>query len=180
MKIRKSGKQLLLYYMAGFFAGILYANVAGKEYLDTAGIFREYFLRQYMQVEIDVKEYLFYLLQIRLLPFSAVAAAGCTRFKSQTAVLTLLWTGFCGGLVAVVAVLCLGMKGMLICIAGMFPQMIAYVFSYAILLTYLYVYPEIKWNVCKSVFAGGMLLIGIVTEAYVNPHVVKLFISLFG
>ena len=180
MKIRKSKKQLLLYYMAGFFVGILYANIVGGNAPDSSGIFQEYFLRQYMQTEINVKEYFFYLLQLRLFPLSLLAIAGCSRFKSSAAAVFLLWTGFSGGIVAVAAVLNLGMKGMLICIAGMFPHMIAYGFGYAILLWYLYGYPQIRWNIWKSTTVGGIFLIGIFMEAYVNPDIMKLFIRLLG
>ena len=69
MKIRKSKKQLLLYYMSSF-VGILYANIVGGNAPDSSGIFQEYFLRQYMQTEINVKEYFFYLLQLRLFPLA--------------------------------------------------------------------------------------------------------------
>lgn len=180
MKIQRSKKQLLLYYMAGFLIGILYANMIGENNPDTSGIFQEYFLRQYTQTEIDGKEYLFYLLQIRLFPLSLLVIAGCSRFKSCAAAIFLLWTGFSGGIVAVAAVLNLGIKGMLLCLAGMFPHMIAYGFAYAILLLYLYSYPQIRWNAWKSAAAGGMFLVGIFTEAYVNPDIMKIFIRLLG
>ena len=43
MKIQQSKKQFLIFYMSGFLAGILYANMVSDSYLESYGVFSEYF-----------------------------------------------------------------------------------------------------------------------------------------
>lgn len=164
--------------MSGFLIGIFYANLIAKPYLGTSGIFDRYFLRQYIELDINPKEYLFYLLQVRLFPFSFLIAAGCTRWKSLAAAVYLVWTGFLAGLLAVIAVWGLGIVGMLLCIVGFFPHMAAYILAHAIVLWYLYTYPEFVWNHTKTAVAAGLMLGGILMEAYINPGIVRAFIRL--
>ena len=64
MGIRDSGKQFVLFSMLGFFAGILYTNIVSKDYVAVMGIFNEYFLNQYVQTEVVVQEYMWYILRI--------------------------------------------------------------------------------------------------------------------
>ena len=93
MKIQQSKKQFLIFYMSGFLAGILYANMVSDSYLESYGVFSEYFLRQFQITEIIPEEYLGYLLRIRIIPVGVLLAAGCTRWKQMVVVVTLLWTG---------------------------------------------------------------------------------------
>ena len=92
MKIQQSKKQFLIFYMSGFLAGILYATWY-RSYLESYGVFSEYFLRQFQITEIIPEEYLGYLLRIRIIPAGVLLAAGCTRWKQMVVVVTLLWTG---------------------------------------------------------------------------------------
>ena len=83
LKIQQSKKQFLIFYMSGFLAGILYANMVSDSYLESYGVFSEYFLRQFQITEIIPEEYLGYLLRIRIIPAGVLLAAGCTRWKSS-------------------------------------------------------------------------------------------------
>ena len=107
-----------------------------------------------------------------------MAFAGFTRFKKVAAVGCLIWTGFSAGVLAVAAVLRIGAAGMLLCLAGSFPQFFFYIAAYAVLLWYLYSFPKTGWNAGKTVFVIVMMLAGILTEAYVNPGVVRWFLQL--
>lgn len=177
MRIHQSKNYFVILYMLGFLSGILYANFIARSYITMTGIFHEYFLNQYTQMNIVAEEYFLYLLQWRVLPFVAVALLGCTRLRKAAAVGCLLWTGFSGGVLAVAAVLRMGAKGMLLCLAGIFPQLIFYIMAYAMLLWYLYKYPESRWNSTKTVFVILMLGAGIVTEVYMNPGIVRWFMD---
>ena len=99
MKIQQSKKQFLIFYMSGFLAGILYANMVSDSYLESYGVFSEYFLRQFQITEIIPEEYLGYLLRIRIIPAGVLLAAGCTRWKQMVVAVTLLWTGLTSGIV---------------------------------------------------------------------------------
>lgn len=177
MKILQSRHHFVVFYMLGFLCGILYANFIARNYITMTGIFHEYFLNQYTQTKIVAEDYLLYLLKWRAFPFVALAVIGCTRLKKPAAIVCLLWTGFAGGVLAVAAVLRMGAKGMLLCLAGIFPQVFFYILAYAMLLWYLYQYPQSQWNGTKTAFVILMMGAGILSEVYLNPGIVRWFMD---
>ena len=176
MKIQQSKKQFLIFYMSGFLAGILYANMVSDSYLESYGVFSEYFLRQFQITEIIPEEY---LLRIRIIPVGVLLAAGCTRWKQMVVVVTLLWTGLASGIVLTSGILQLGATGIVICAVGVFPQIFFYLPAALVYLWYLYLSPQVRWNSGKSIFTGLMFLAGIALEAYINPVCLKAAIRLF-
>lgn len=176
MKIQENKKQLLVLFMLGFLAGILYANIVSKQYVTVTGIFNEYFLNQYVQTEVVVEEYIWYIMQVRLLPFAIICILGCTRLKKPAVLLCLLWTGFSTGMLAVASVMHLGMKGIMLCVVGIMPHFIFYILSYTVLLWYFYNYPNTRWNSGKTMFVVLTFAIGIILESYMNPILMKAFI----
>lgn len=177
MRIRESKKQLLVLYMLGFLAGILYANIVSKQYVTVTGIFNEYFLNQYAQTEVVVEEYIWYIIQVRALPLILICLLGCTKLKKPTVLLCLLWTGFSTGMLAVSSVMHLGLKGILLCVVGMMPHFIFYILAYTVLLWFFYNYPNTKWNSGKTLFVILTFMIGMILESYVNPILMKVFIK---
>ena len=81
MKMFHVKRQLLALFMPGFLLGILYVNLEAEQFAAGAGIFSEYFLKQYRAADILTGEYIWYLLQVRLLPF--FSAAGICFYKIQ-------------------------------------------------------------------------------------------------
>ncbi len=79
MRIQENKKFLIVFCMLGFLIGIIYANMMSKDYIASMGIFSEFFLTQYSQAEIDVMEYMWYVIRVRAVPLALVAALGCTR-----------------------------------------------------------------------------------------------------
>ena len=156
MKIQQSKKQFLIFYMSGFLAGILYANMVSDSYLESYGVFSEYFLRQFQITEIIPEEYLGYLLRIRIIPAGVLLAAGCTRWKQMVVVVTLLWTGLTSGIVLTSGILQLGATGIVICAVGVFPQIFFYLPSSLVYLWYLYLSPQVRWNSGKSILASAI------------------------
>lgn len=170
----------MLFYMSGFLIGIFYANLIAKQYLSGAGIFDKYVLRQYIQLKIDPNDYLIYLVQMRLFPVMLLIAAGCTGLRSLSAALYLVWTGFDTGVLAVMAVLGLGLKGIVLCIAGLFPHGIAYALAQITVLWYFYTFPETKWNPYKTAVTAGLFLTGLLLEAYLGPEMIRAVLRLSG
>lgn len=177
MKILHSKRQLLALFMPGFLLGVLYVNLLAKKYVAEPGIFSEYFLDQFQTVKIEPGEYLWYLLRLRILPFLAVLALSMTKMRRVTAALFLLWTGMSAGILISTAVLSMGIRGSFLCLAGVFPQFIFYIPAYLILLWYCWAYPKSPWNRQKTVFVLTALAVGILLEIYVNPSVVRAFLS---
>ena len=161
----------------GFLVGILYENIFARQYALSIGMFSDYFLQQYMQTEIVVEDYVWYIARLRILPFVIVCFLGCMKWKKVLVGICVSWTGFSLGMLAVSAVMQLGMKGMILCIVGLLPHMVFYAFAYMVLFWYLYGYPNVLWNVKKTVAIGLAFVMGVVLEGYVNPLFMKLVIK---
>ncbi|MEJ8734928.1 MULTISPECIES: stage II sporulation protein M [Mediterraneibacter] len=177
MKILHTRKQLFIFFMPGFLIGIFYINLLAKHYVAEPGIFSDYFLKQFGNVEIVIEEYIWYLLRVRVLPFLLLLGISFTRVRKIAAVLFLVWTGISSGILLSAAVLELGIKGSLLCMVGILPQFLFYIPAYLVLLWYCYSYPKNHWNSQKTVFVSSMIFIGIIVEAYVNPILVEAFLS---
>lgn len=177
MKIQESKKYFILFYMFGFLAGILSANLLSGKYMADIGIFNELFLKQYVQTEIDTGEYFWYLLKIRISPLMFLGILGFTKFRKAAVVLFLIWTGFLNGMILTVAVMQRGFSGILLCLVGFMPQALFYVAGYLILLWFLFCYPKRQWNAVKTIFFVLMMAIGLILECTVNPVLMKLFLK---
>ena len=176
MRIQENGKHFALYYMLGFCAGILYANLFAKEYIISMGILSEYFLKQYSADDIETAEYLWYVVRIRMAPVLLLGALGCTRLRKGVVAAFILWTGFSSGLLFTSAVIKMGVKGIILCLIALIPQFLFYAAGYLALLWYLYTYPQIRWNLTKTVIFLLLLAVGMLLECYVNPVLMQLFI----
>ena len=100
-----------------------------------------------------------------------------TKARKAAAVLFLVWTGISGGILISLAVIDMGIKGSILCITGMLPQFIFYIPAYLVLLWYAYIYPGSQWNRQKTIFISFMMAVGLILEIYVNPLLVRAFIS---
>ena len=128
-------------------------------------------------VQIDEKEYLWYLLRIRCVPFFMLSGLALTKLKKVSAGLFLGWTGISVGVLVSLAASNLGMKGCLLCLIGVSPQFLFYIPAYFMILKYCYESEDGRWNRQKTIFVGLMMSLGIITELYVNPVLVKLFLN---
>lgn len=177
MKIFCTRKQLLAFFMPGFLAGIFFVNFIAKKYIAEPGIFSEYFLTRYETTVIIPEEYLIYLLRLRIAPMLMLAGLSLTKMRKAAAVLFLFWTGISGGILISTAVLNMGIQGSIFCLIALFPQFLAYIPAYLVLIWYCYSYPQNRWNRQKTVFIILMLSMGIALEIYVNPLLMKAFLA---
>ena len=173
MKIFRSRKQMFAFFMSGFFVGILYMNLTAQNTFANPGIFSESFLRQYEAAEVASGIFLLYLIRIRIMHFLMLIVLSFTRMRKASAGVFLVWTGFSCGLILSMAVLKMGIKGIMFCIAGGLPQFLLYVPAYVVILWYCWIYPQNRWNREKTIFVVGTMLAGILLETYVNPILVK-------
>ena len=178
MKILYQRKQMIAFFMPGFILGILYINFFARQSLSGSGMFGLHILEQYRSAAFDAKEYFLYVLKIRALPFLLVTGISFTSFRKISAYVVLVWTGFTSGMLLSMAAMEMGIPGCFFCLAGVLPQMIFYVQAYVVVLWYSLMYPQNKWTGQKTGFVAGMMVAGIMLEAFVNPILVKLFLNL--
>lgn len=177
MKIQENRRHFVLVYMTGFLIGILYANLMSRDYITSIGILDNFFLEQYREMEINAAEFLWYVAYVRLLPVVLLFALGCTKLRKGVAVSYILWTGFSSGMILVAAVMKMGVKGIILCLISLFPQMLFYIAAYLMLLWFLYAYPTVRWNPSKTVCFLMFMVVGIILECYMNPVIMKLFLG---
>lgn len=179
MRRYRNKNQLLIIVLAvGFLVGIIYENiVSGKQVIMTE-LFTKSNLQRYLQTNVMVEKYFWYVAKERILLFAAVLLLGFTKWKKAFTIICLILVGFFLGTFTVSSVLQLGIKGILLCFAGMFPQIICYGVAYSILFLYWYRFPERQWNQAKTFCIIIMQVLGIILEVYVNPILVKLVIRI--
>ena len=177
-RYRNKNQLLILFLVVGFFVGIIYENVVSGKQVDTVELFLKSNLQLYLQTEIITQKYLWYVVKERLLLLGVVCLLGCSKWKKIFVILFLSGVGFISGMLVVSAVLQLGMKGILIFFAGVFPQMIFYGIAYSVLLLYWYQGEGRRWNHIKTVFVFVSFILGIVVEVYLNPIILKWMIRI--
>lgn len=174
---RQKNQLLIVFLVVGFFMGIIYENLIAKNQGIFIRIFQLQNLEQYSQIKMISEEYLWYVFRVRAISFIIVCLLGMLKWKKILVSIFLIWTGFLGGVLMVSAVIQVGIRGILICIAGFMPHMFCYIFAYGMLLVYLYSYPRRQWNMAKTIFVILMLFVGMILETYVNPFFMKWIIA---
>ena len=162
MKILRSRKQMFAFFMPGFLLGILYVNFVVKQYIAEPGIFSIYFLKQYAAVEIIAGEYMLYLLRVRVLPCAFLVGLAFTKMRKVSAVAFLLWTGFSSGMLLTMAVIGMGVKGIILCVVGILPHFLCYIPAAIVVLWYCWMYPQNRLNKQKTVFVLLMGMMGLI------------------
>lgn len=179
MRIKRNKSQLLIIFLAvGFFAGIIYENIISKRSVVLSELFLRSNLELYLHTNVISEKYLWYVAKARIILLATVCISSYIRWKKAFVIVCLMVCGFFAGAMSVAAVIQFGIKGILLCIAGVLPQGIFYVMVYSMLFLYWFRYPESKWNQTKMMFVIIMFLAGIALETYVNPILVKFIIKI--
>lgn len=179
MKRQEIKKVILVIFMCGFLAGILYVNMIARSYIVSMGILSDLFLEQFAENNLNTWEYMWYVLKLRVMPVILLLLPWTLRLKRIMSACLLLWTGFSSGLLLTAAVLKLGIKGIFLCLIGSLPHFICYIVVYGIILIYIFTYPDTRWNHTKTVCLVLFLLLGLISECYVNPVLMNIFIKAF-
>ena len=115
-----------------------------KEYILDIGIFNQFFLEQYNRLEIVYEEYFWYLIKNRGVFLLILTAAAGTRYRKSAVILTVIWLGFCVGMVICAAIARLGIKGIVLCVIAVMPQGVFYILSGILLFEYMLEYPVVR------------------------------------
>lgn len=177
MRIERAKQYFAAAFMAGFIGGILFANLTVKDYVTTSGIFNPYFLKQYAQSEIEAGEYILYLSGIRLMPLFLIVLLGQTRVRRIVTVAVFAWAGFSTGTIVCAGILNMGIQGIVFWVIAMVPQFLFYALAYLIVLWHFFIFPQARWNMGKTVSVVVFMAVGLITEAYVNPILMQMFLD---
>ena len=180
-KIRQEGSIQLFatLYLAAFLAGALASSQLWKkedfrEYLSLYAI-----LEQNKSTWQDMKKYVLFLLREKGVFAAVCIIAGLAGAGEIMAVLSALWLGFLGGVLATVFLLQAGLEGFLFCMAGILSQLLFYIPAVILFLLIMgkqrRMIPggamslvEIRNVLCICLIFLSVMVLGILVETYVN------------
>lgn len=175
-----------------FFCGILLANLLGIEQLKQYSIFNEYFLNQLSYVSVNYNDLLFYIAENRGIMFVLLLVFSVTKFGIPVHFLYIIWNGFSFGIAMVSVIVNFGFKGILVLCAFLLPQYLFYILTYIMLFYFSWQWTDIVknekyrqplfskkiWTVCFFIVMILLFFIGIMTESYLNPYIIKKIIKI--
>ena len=112
-------------FFAGIIAGVLIAQT--KATTADTGLLSEYFLNQYASLSVNIEKLFLYIGGYRISQYLAVVCAGFLPLAPAILTGLLFLTGMLWGTMAGISVIQLGGKGLMICVAGLLPQIFFYV-----------------------------------------------------
>lgn len=195
-KIDWTGKHFKIFaviFFLAFVGGIIWTNFSGDIYINQTGILSNYFLRQFKYMELDLNSFFVYVLSRRLKWILLLWLLGYTAAGLPSIVIFIGWIGYSAGVVITLSVLKIGMFGILFFAASILPHCLFYIPAILIFLKFVYEKAlrrfqnknlsrnaAFEWNYV-IVLAGtlGLMLLGILTESYVNPLILKQILKLY-
>lgn len=164
----RAGTYLLLFF-GGILAGTLF--VQAQKSSAFAGIFSEYFLNQYASLQIDYVKLFRYVGSCRLGQYAFLVCCGSLAGAPLLCGGIVFALGMTWGTVLSISTLRLGFKGVLICAAGVMPQLFFYVPAYGWILLWVLKKGQSRRKYLFLAAAGFFFLFfGIVAEVYLNPE----------
>lgn len=193
MKTQESQKEIV-FFLSGFLIGVLYIYFMGDKRSGESDFFSLQNLLQIRCLEVVREDYLLYLVKERgrvLLFLGILSLALAGKYLLQG---FLMLMGCSMGSMLSVLIIRYGLKGMLLFFGFIFPQDLLYIpalFGWVMLLS--------EWNAglfgSQKVYQrrsgaryvawkhvlllGGVTIIGILLECYVNLHIVKWVLKIF-
>ena len=169
-------QQLFIGFLACFFAGILMANFLGADIFEENGSLTRYYLKQMQYAKIMPQELLWHICASRLPLFSGLLLLGSIPRGKLVHALFVAWSGFAYGYFCVMAICGYGVRGLILCVAALFPQFLLYVPVYLGLVE-LADCRDRKRRGWRYALAVLLLLTGvfagILLESYVNPIILQ-------
>ncbi len=186
-----------LCFLIGMCIGIVTANIYFENCTQVA-LLGTYLIDKYPIMEINHARLLRYCMVVRLLPLVYIGVFSLTMFGAFYLFCYVLWLGFSFGALFSAATIQFGVKGVLLCVIGMFPQFLIYFpitfFSLSVgyqIFRRIYIECELDLHNGKTRYLFllkyillflmfiTVSIIGIYLESYVNPFLLKKILQIF-
>lgn len=165
-------------FFGGFLIGILYTNLFAIDYVEISNIFNKYYLEQFIHTNIEWNTLLIKVFTSRVIPIVLLLGIAFTKANKLATISMMMWYGFMWGIYLSLGILTQGIKGLLLCILGIVPQIFFYLPAYIMVLMFAYEFPKYRWNFSKTIALILCTICGIVLECKVNIIILKWFISI--
>ena len=189
---KKGINKFIVLFCTGFLVGIVIGNFFIPTTGGEAGIMSAYFLDKFEYMEIEYSSLFVYILERRmkiywLLTILGITGAGCIAAWGYT-----IWLGISTGAFLSICILRMGIIGILVGTASLFPHYLFYVPVYVLLIWRISENAEMirsnsiqheKKKIIGKYFlimalVSLILLVGIVLESNVNPYLMKKVLKL--
>ena len=163
-------------YLAFFFSGVLAGILAVQMQEDAVvtGIFGEYFLNQYANLRINTGKLLNYVGRYRCGQYFLAVCCGALPAAQVLLGFLLFFLGMAWGTSLSISTIRLGLKGILICTAGIFPQFFFYLPAFGwIWMWAAYGGKSRKRYLILAVAGFVFLMFGIGTVTWINPLILQ-------
>ena len=176
-------------------AVLVYLNT--EVFITETGFLSRVGLERMKRMELNENAFFFYVLGKRIGPLWLAAILSTTFAGIVTTYLFVMWVGVCMGVVASVAMIRYGIKGILLLAGSLMPHYLCYIPAFFMLAdlcfrmcarVYYPVKDYTKGGEEKSAGYGllgnflllhGVLLVGAILESYVNPNVMAELLRIF-
>lgn len=185
-------------FSAGFLTGVLIMNLCSGRFLNEEGIFNAASISRMKYLEVDNSSFFRYVLGQRVRIFFFLGLTSTTCIGIAAAYLSIIWQGLVTGMIITAAIIRFEMKGMLLILAGVFPQQLLLIPAGIMMLCWCYqnccflYYPhKCLWPLYRNkqkqylrqagilLWIAGVVVIGCILECYVNPILISDLIKIF-
>lgn len=171
MKVNRN--QLLISLLAaGFLIGIIYTSVMKPE----VKIFNMEVLEYVKNFKIDYDKYLVFIMKERVGMLLLIIFVGQVCWKRLYAGLLTVIVGILFGSIISMAGYSMSLKGIFLCVIGLFPHVTFYGISYWILVCHWMSDKVGRWRKSKVLGVLFFVSLGILSEVYMNPFLLKIFL----
>lgn len=177
-----------LVILIAFFGGILIANLLEKELLKSYGILNDYFLNQYSSQAIDGNRLFCHVLIERGKAAFIIFLLGRVLNGRLFGILMEGGIAATFGFLVVVAIVNLGVRGIVVSLGGLFPQWLFYlaaIFFYVLCrreeesTTRTSSFGDISMHLARRSMILLLLCAGVVAESFINPILFGYLLKIF-
>lgn len=189
---------MLYLFMIGLFIGILIVNVGHDKWIQDSGLLGTQMLKKLETSTLDGGSLFGYILKHRLFTLCMLSLLATTMFGISVICGYICYMGLTAGCLLSIAVIRYGIRGMILMMAGIFPQGILLIPAYVALFIWAAGINRVLYS--KSTYMDrferyskqfylkkGIQILGIIVvvimgcllESYVNPKMLHLVLNIF-
>ena len=175
---RKSGHQIL--FLVSFFIGILVITVMAKGKIPENTLMNQALAGSFLEEGWNRRELFMQCLWKRGTVLFLLMLLTCTTMRSWVCLALLVWMGFGSGVLLKLFYLWYGVKGMGLMFVAALPHYLFYFMAYGLLYwNFEKNRLRLRKNYLPVLVAVIVVIMGIISESYVNPFLVKGYLKIF-
>lgn len=193
--IQPETNKTALFFFAGLFLGFLAMSLGKSILLTNTGLFDEDTLYHMKYMTVDSSALFCYVLRKRLCLLLILSVAVTTYLGLVVCAAAVFWYGLSSGVFLSALMLRYGLKGLVLAMAGIFPQYLLYVPAFLLFLKWAeHLYRSIYFRgigvdaaekgfalkkVGQLAMIVGLVAVGCLLEGYVNPRLLLGYLKVF-